>query len=169
MADRCYYCGVAVEAGSAKCGFCGAPLDVREGAQPPQFPSIPELYPNDSLMWYSWVQSPIFGCWCVWRNAKTLGDKKNELAALSLAAITLGMIFVFVPLTLCGLRAFGNILLLPTYLGFYFAVLRPHRKFIEQHDITYRRKPLWKPVLIALALNLAAAGAIFGILVALSE
>lgn len=164
MTNRCPHCGVKLEAGNTKCGFCGAPLDV-QGGTPPQFPPIPTLYP--SALWYSWILSPAFGCWCCWRNAKALGDKRMEQLSSNAFFAFLGLTVLL--LALCavavGLGVILNIGWIVMWLVYCFFINKPQVDFIKKYDITWRKKSLLVPRLIALGLCVASVAALVGIMI----
>lgn len=187
MAERCSCCGVTIEDGSVNCGFCGAPLNVG-GAQPPQqgqtvppqqgqpgfpqtqtvppqtygqFPpqnqTIPPLYRTPFML--NIPLTPVFGCWCIWRNSKALGENKMEWTALIIGVIFL-VVFLLIP---CFLM-FGILYLIPLIV-YYFAVHRPYNKILRARDIIgYPKKSLWTPGLIFFSAELVLGMVLWAII-----
>jgi len=176
MTERCPHCGVKLDAGSAKCGFCGAPLDVPYG-EPPQFPPIPALYDRGHVLWISFFFTPAFGSWCSWRNAKALENKRMEKVALvsipifvlfwivSAVVIFFGILPNIDPDSAEHVRVIIALINLIPWIGYYFVVHKPLADHIKKNDITCRKKSCVRPVLVALVLNIAAAAVLFGIMI----
>ena len=169
--ERCPHCGVKIEAGGAKCGFCGAPLNVQNGA-PPQFPPIPELYDRGYVLWDSLFLTPAFGSWCSWQNAKAMGNKETEMVALVsmpifalLTIVSAVLVFVCVipniePVSAKHVRALIVLINLIPWIFYYFIIHRPQVNFIKKYDIVCRKKSCFLPALTAFVLC-SAVGAVF--------
>ena len=154
MTERCPHCGVKIEAQSAKCGFCGAPLNVQSG-EPPQFPPIVTLYNPPAFV--SLFLTPIFGSWCSWHDAKALGNKKIEQVAFAAMPVFLGLVIVSavivfaivlpdigsnfpkrnIHVQIIGLIAMVNLI---PWIGYYFVIHKPLADHIKKHGIICRRK-----------------------------
>jgi len=212
MQTRCPHCGVKSEAGSSKCRFCGAWLDVQGGnaerQSPPQTqlpndagwqaspptqlpnnagwqcqpqnpncrndtaaPQEPELYnptaDSPALGWLCLIYAPIFAIWCVWQNAKSLGDKKMEQTAFGVT-IALIVIILVSPFAVFAILALDSLLFTPLLfmllagvcIGIELAWLitvYKHFKYLKENNIQYRKKPWAGPMLGAFLLQNAYA------------
>ena len=175
MTERCPHCGVKIDTGGAKCGFCGAPLGV-QGGEPPQFHPIVTLYNPGAFA--SLLLTPVFGSWCAWHDAKALGNKKIEQVALVAMPIfvVLGIVSALIFTLILpninlksrkggGRGLIGMVNLLP-WIGYYFVIHKPLADHIKKHDIICREKSCFLPALIAGVSFFAVVAAMFGIMCA---
>lgn len=171
---KCPFCGEMIQDVAIKCRYCGEMLNVANispfpntapsGNMPPkqpqqtqiQQPGMVEFYSPGAACWWSVLFSPILGGWCIWQNAKILGDPQGAKRGMKWFWGCIGvhiLAVLLVSFTLLPRLYLGTIMWM--LVALYFFEGKKQKKLWEERKISWNKKSFKVPMLSIAVINLS--------------